>query len=516
MKLTLATVLFFSTSAQVSAFVPVGSVTTNSKLPRADVTITYSTKLEFHSFEEKSSEEHVRSLLKKCTSTVAALVTASVLCLPVNPGAQVQIPSFMEPIVGTHPAYAAVTSLDESDRKEEALRRSTVIDEAWTLVKKYYIDNTFNNQDWDEVREKYESRLKVEKDGAYDDEEAMKLTTAMVKSLGDKYSRVLDRAGYSRIQKFDLIGVGATLMPDSNKRIMVGAPPVKGSEAEKAGIKIGDYIVAVNGVETKGRTAFDIIDQISEQPNVEEVTFTVLTQGPDDLEGEGYIRDVTMKRQFVEVKDPITYKITEKRKDGTIVGYIRISEFNSLVKPKLENALKALTVEGANALVLDLRQNPGGAFQSAVEIAGLFMEDKIATNVVDANQVEMAFRTTKGKVLVNQNTPIVIWLDGGSASASEVLAGSLHDQCKSIIMGSNSFGKGLIQAVYGLKNGSGLVLTVAKYVTPNGTDIQGHGITPDIEAKLPTPLVIGLSTDTSKVDFQKVAMKLSTCTCPSE
>lgn len=131
---------------------------------------------------------------------------------------------------------------------------------------------------------------------------------------------------------------------------MVGAPPVKGSEAEKVGIKIGDYIVAVNGVETKGRTAFDIIDQISEQPNVEEVTFTVLTQGPDDLEGEGYIRDVTMKRQFVEVKDPITYKITEKRKDGTIVGYIRISEFNSLVKPKLENALKALTAEGANAL----------------------------------------------------------------------------------------------------------------------------------------------------------------------
>jgi C-terminal processing protease CtpA/Prc len=139
-------------------------------------------------------------------------------------------------------------------------------------------------------------------------------------------------------------------MPDSNKRIMVGAPPVKGSEAEKAGLKIGDYIVAVNGVETKGRTAFDIIDQISEQPNAEEVTFKVLTQGPDDLEGEGYIRDVTMKRQFVEVKNPITYKITEKRKDGTIVGYIRISEFNSLVKPKLEEALKALTAEGANAL----------------------------------------------------------------------------------------------------------------------------------------------------------------------
>lgn len=206
MKLRLGVVLIFSALGQVSAFVPVGSVATNSKLPRAVVTINYSTKLDFHSFEGKSSEQHVISLLKKCKSIGAAVVTASVLFLPVNQGAQVQIPSFIEPIVGIHPAYAAVTSLDEPDRKEEALRRSTVIDEAWTLVNKYYIDNTFNNQDWNEVRDKYESRLKVEKDGSYDDEEAMKLTTAMVKSLGDKYSRVLDRAGYSRIQKFDLIG----------------------------------------------------------------------------------------------------------------------------------------------------------------------------------------------------------------------------------------------------------------------------------------------------------------------
>lgn len=205
MKFRLAIVLLFSASTQVSAFVPVGSPI-KSKLPRADVTSYYSTKLDVHSFEEKNSQQHVTSLLKKCKSTVAAVVTATVLCLPVNPGAQVQIPSFMDPIVGMHPAYAAVTSLDEVDREEEALRKSTIIDEAWTLVNKYYIDNTFNNQDWNEVRDKYESRLKVEKDGTYDDEEAMKLTTAMMKSLGDKYSRVLDRAGYSRIQKFDLIG----------------------------------------------------------------------------------------------------------------------------------------------------------------------------------------------------------------------------------------------------------------------------------------------------------------------
>jgi carboxyl-terminal processing protease len=209
----------------------------------------------------------------------------------------------------------------------------------------------------------------------------------------------------------------------------------------------------------------------------------------------------------MEVKNPVTYKITEKRNDGTIVGYIRISEFNSLVKPKLEDAIKSLKASGANAFVMDLRQNPGGAFQSAVEIAGLFLDDKIATNVIDSNQVEMVFRTTKGKTLLELSVPLVIWQDGGSASASEVLAGALHDQCRAVVMGSNSFGKGLIQAVYGLKNGSGFVLTVAKYQTPGGTDIQGIGITPDIEAKLPTPLIIGLSTDTSIVDFKGAAAK---------
>lgn len=395
------------------------------------------------------------------------------------------------------------------------LKRSTVLDEVWTLVSKYYVDNTYNSQDWYKIRDAYESRLVVQPDGSYDDDEAMKLATAMVRSLGDKYSRMLDRDAYARIQKFDLIGVGATLMPDQDKRIMVGAPPIKGSEAEKAGIKYGDYIVAVNGKETTGRTAFDIIDQIAENPNADVVTMTVLTQGPNDIKGEGYKRDVTMKRQFVQVSNPVMYKITERRNDGTVVGYIRISEFNSLVKSKLEEAIRNLKEEGANAFVMDLRGNPGGAFQSAVEIAGLFLDGKVATNVVDANQIEMPFLTTKGKSLLDDTIPLVIWQDGRSASASEVLAGALHDQCRAIVMGSNSFGKGLIQAVYGLKNGSGLVLTVARYVTPAGTDIQGKGITPDIEAKLPTPLIIGLSTDTSKVDFEQVASKRNACLCPS-
>jgi len=475
----------------------------------------------------------VKSILNKCKSVSAALCTAGALLLPSSTPSMDQVmqgnrhsyPPIMERVeqmIHVQPAYAAdsMAKLNDeitSDEKEilKIRQQSTVLDEVWTFVNKYYVDGTKNGQDWDNVRDTYESRLKIANDGSYNDEEAMKLANTIVKSLGDKYSRILDTDAYARIQKYDLIGVGATLMPNGDKQIMVGAPPVKGSEAEKAELKYGDFITAVNGMETKGRTAFDIIDQIAENPNAEVVTMTVLTTGPDDLKGGGYSRDVTMKRQMLEVRNPIVYKISEKRSDGTVVGYIRINEFNSLVKPKLEEAIKSLKGDGANAYVMDLRGNPGGAFQSAVEIAGLFMDDKVATNVVDSNQVQMPFRTTKGKSMIDDQTPLVLWLDGGSASASEVLAGALHDQCRATLMGTNSFGKGLIQAVYGLKNGSGLVLTVAKYVTPGGTNIQGSGITPDIETKLPTPLIIGLSTDTSKVDFKDAADRMSKCSCPS-
>ena len=172
---------------------------------------------------------------------------------------------------------------------------------------------------------------------------------------------------------------------------------------------------------------------------------------------------------------------------------------------------------------MDLRGNTGGAFQSAIEISGLFLRDRVATYVVDSNQVELPFRTPKlQNLLVDPEDPLVIWIDGLSASASEVLAGSLHDNCRAVTMGNTSFGKGLIQAVYGLKNGAGLVVTVAKYVTPSGSEIQGKGITPDILPQgknMPAPIFVpGLSTDTSKIDFKDIAKRLNPdmCTVPGD
>jgi C-terminal peptidase prc len=143
------------------------------------------------------------------------------------------------------------------------------------------------------------------------------------------------------------------------------------------------------------------------------------------------------------------------------------------------------------------------------------MNDKLATDVVDGNGVDLKFRTSKDKAIVGASDPVAIWVDGGSASASEVLAGALRDNCRAVVMGSTSFGKGLVQAVYGLKNGYGLVLTVAKYLTPGGTDINKIGIIPDVTKDEALPLAPGfvpvIGSDTSRVDFNDVTKRMAMC-----
>ena len=197
---------------------------------------------------------------------------------------------------------------------------SSVIDEVWTLLDKYYIDRTFNSQDWKAVRSKVEKQ--GEKAG-FEDGKSMKIANEMVQSLGDKYTRMLDKEQYTAIQKYDLIGVGVTLMPNAQKDIIVGAPPIAGSASDKAGLKQGDFVTAVNGKPTRGRNAFDIIDQIGENPNSKTVTFSILRDnGPSTLDTIGnpdssQTFDVTMQRQTLEVKDPVQYKISETRSDGT-------------------------------------------------------------------------------------------------------------------------------------------------------------------------------------------------------
>jgi carboxyl-terminal processing protease len=390
-----------------------------------------------------------------------------------------------------------------SNLAQEDTETQSAVQEVWSLIDKYYLDRTFHGQDWAAVREKY-----------INTKDEMKALTEMVGTLGDKYSRILTPEQYAAIQKYDLIGVGATLMPNAQKEIMVGAPPIPGSAAATANLQVGDIVQAVNGVSTEGRTAFDIIDQIAENPNAGTIQLTIRKKDSGFNEAP---TEYVLARQFQKVQNPVFYKITESRSDGTKVGYVRIAEFNALVKSSLEDALKTLKPQGANAFILDLRGNGGGAFQSAVEVSSLFLTESptVATYVVDGTLAEIPFKSVAGRALLKEDDPLMIWMDSRTASASEVLAAALHDNCRAILAGQKSFGKGLIQAVYGLKNGAGLVLTVAKYETPNHDEIQGIGLQPDVEGMVPSTLLPGLySSDTSQVDFGRMNEQRKLCHPP--
>lgn len=391
-----------------------------------------------------------------------------------------------------------------------AEQQPSMLDEAWSLVDKYYIDRTFNDNDWKAVKSEYQT--KVSKASG---DQQFQIVSDMISRLGDKYSRLLSAEQYAAIQRFDLIGVGATLMPSPQKQIMVGAPPIPGSSAALAGLQVGDLVTAVEGVPTAGKTAFDIIDQIADNPDASKVTMTIVPAAHAEEETvTEYARDVVLARNVAPVADPIRYRL-DVRSDGERVGYIVVAEFNSKVVKRLEEALKDLANQQATGVVIDLRHNTGGAFQSAVEISSLFFPSKTAVYVVDNTSAKLPFTTSSSKPVIDPSIPVAIWLDDRSASASEVLAGSLHDNCRAVTLGSRSFGKGLIQAVYGLKTGQGLVLTVARYVTPSGTDIQGKGLEPDIPGHV-APSVLGLpvSTDTSMVDFNEVRARLTMCHVP--
>lgn len=380
-----------------------------------------------------------------------------------------------------------------------------VVEETWSLIDKFSINREFGGEKWDKIHEKY---IELAKKSGTDESGTLRLLRDMVATVGDKYTRILDPNQYALLQKYDLINIGVSLTIDERKSIILGSPPIPNSAADKASLSAGDRILAINGVSNEKRSIYDIVNQIAENPEAATITMTVEKQGSSHPE------EVVLARNLQTVKNPVHFKISERRSDGTVVGYIRISEFNALVKAKLQKALKVLTQQGANAYVLDIRRNSGGSFQSAIEVSSLFLDDKVATYVVDKSGTRTPFRTASGQVIVGQSIPVVVWIDSGSASASEIFAGSMHDNCRAILLGKKSFGKGSIQAVYGLKNGASLALTVAQYETPKMSAIQGIGITPEMDDSASRMPLTGLPTiDTSKINFDVVRNRLSSMSC---
>ncbi len=251
-------------------------------------------------------------------------------------------------------------------------------------------------------------------------------------------------------------------------KVLTVVAPIEDTPASRAGIQSGDMILRIDGKSTKDMTLMEAV-KLMRGPQGTQVTITVMRQGFTEP------KDFTMTRAIIPIRS-VRFKTLEPG-----YGYIKVSQFIERTFSDLENALKKIESKEKplKGLILDLRNNPGGLLEQAVKVADLFLESGMI--VYTEGRVEgqkMKFFVQKKEKV--QEYPMIVLVNGGSASASEIVAGALQDQGRAVILGTQTFGKGSVQTIIPLEDGSALRLTTARYYTPNGRSIQAQGIAPDI------------------------------------
>lgn len=290
----------------------------------------------------------------------------------------------------------------------------------------------------------------------------------MIHSL-DKYSEFMDPETYDEMKvetegEFGGIGIEIAIKDE----LLTVIAPIEDTPAYKVGIKAGDRVVKIDGEITRGITLLEAVKKLRGKPGTK-VSLTVLR------EDAGKLLDFDITRDMIKVKSIREAKILEDK-----IGYIRLSVFQERSAKDLEGALSELEKQGLDSLILDLRNNPGGLLNVAVDVAGKFLPSGklIVYTKGRIRQQEMEFKARNGSPKVEY--PLVVLVDKGSASGSEIVAGAVQDHKRGIILGTKTFGKGSVQTVIPLADGSAIRLTTSKYFTPNGRTIHGEGVTPDI------------------------------------
>lgn len=298
-----------------------------------------------------------------------------------------------------------------------------------------------------------------------------KAIQGMVGSL-DPHSQLLPPEAFEELQidtkgEFGGIGIVITMQ----KGLLTVISPIEGTPAYKAGVNAGDIIIKVDGESTKDMMLWEAVKKMR-GPKGDPVVITVVRKG------------VAKPMEFTLVRDIIPIESVKHLVLKPGYGYVRITNFQENTSDDLETALKGM--EAANpplkGLVLDLRDNPGGLLNQAIQVSDVFLDKGLIVSIkgrLKRHTKEFTAHSDK----VKREYPMVVLINGGSASASEIVAGALQDHKRALILGTTSFGKGSVQTVETLRDGYGLKFTIARYYTPNGRSIQAQGIAPDIEVK---------------------------------
>ena len=343
---------------------------------------------------------------------------------------------------------------------------SEMYDDVWRIVNKKYYDPSNNAQDWTKWRYRYENKLKTKED-------AYVAIETMLASLNDPYTRFLDPKEFSEETqsiKGSLKGIGTQIGLRDGELVIIA--PLEDSPAERAGLMADDKILEINGESTKGINIDAAADKIRGEKGTT-VTLLIQRKGVPN-------KTYSVVRDEIEVKSVSCKPPFETTKIPNDIQYIRLSSFISKnAATEIESILN--NSSNVKGYILDLRSTPGGILTNAIYISDMLLRGGVIVSTVDRDSYKS---TTRARYQQVTDKPIVVLINKGSASASEILSGALKDNHRATIVGEQSFGKGLVQEINRLPDEAGMNITIQRYLTPSGSDIHKKGITPDVVVEL--------------------------------
>lgn len=348
--------------------------------------------------------------------------------------------------------------IEEFENFNNHVSYQKLFDNTWSEIKNNYYDASLNNQIWYRWKEHYKGKIKTEAD-------AKVAINSMLASLNDPYSKYMDAKEYQEQNTSiasKIVGIGVNISSISGKIKIMNV--MDGSPAQNANLQPNDIIFSVDGKEISGMPISEVANLVKGKEN-SVVEVTILRND------EKFTKKITRKE--IKIK-------TVKTNIDKNIGYIQISTFVSASTPNefLEALEKTQKTQG---LIIDLRGNTGGLLPNAVFIANLFINDGNIVSIVGRDGYKFDIKAQDLDYKINK--PLIILIDGASASASEILSGALKDYDKAILLGTKTYGKGMVQKIIPLQNNTGLNLTIAKYLTPKGNDINKKGIEPDYKVE---------------------------------
>lgn len=327
--------------------------------------------------------------------------------------------------------------------------------DCWSTAKNNYYISDLNKQNWSRWKKRY-----IDKIETIDD--ATVAINSMLASLDDSYSRFMPQEEFllqTNALNSKLYGIGINIASNAGKTYIINV--LEGAPASNAGIQTGDIILKIDRQDIKGQSIYQVAGLIRGDLG-ENIELEIL---------RGYNKFTkTIRREEIKIKT-VEYKKLDEN-----LGYIRISSFIGADTPK-EFIIALNRLKDSKGLVLDLRGNSGGLFQNAIVISNLFLNKGTIVQVIARQGKKNTYNVEHDGCIYNN--PLAVLIDSNSASASEILSSALHDNKRAVLIGTKTYGKGLVQKVYPLANKTGMNLTIARYLTPSGVDINKKGIEPD-------------------------------------